>query len=153
MVYQITNFTITLNLTNYTLLNGWMILTFDAALTFPNSANAYCLVNSNNGLCTLASNPIRANISVSSATLVYVININNIRNPSSTQFFSFNASVTDSNSISYYYMQSPYYQAATPYPLIATVTTSNCTNFASNLLNVSFAYLPFVPSSGVIRDS
>ena len=103
VVYQVTTFTITLNLTNYTLLNGWMSLSFASALTLPSPTNTYCLVNSNNGLCSLtSSSPIKFNISVSSTTLVYVISINNVRNPQSTQLYSFSISIADLSGISYY---------------------------------------------------
>jgi hypothetical protein len=154
MVYQATNFTIGLNFSGYSLLNGWMTILMDSSITLLDSSNTFCLVNSNNGACTLplVNGSIVANISISAQTQLYSIAINNLRNPTSTKYFSFKVSIFDINSLVYYTLISSNYQITTPYQVTPQVSSSNCMNSASNNVTITFPYLPFMPTTGLIID-
>ena len=113
MVYHNTNFTMVLNLSGYSLIDGWMLINFDSAITMPDTSNPYCLVNGNNGLCVITiANSIRANITIDKDVLVYTININGLRNPQSTQYYAFVVTLTDPNATVYYTLTSSNYQAS-----------------------------------------
>jgi len=154
MVYDTTNFTITLNFTNYSLVNGWMIIKFDSVITLLDSSNPFCLVNGNNGICTLTSSnsSLIANISVNLLTSIYVIAINNLRNPNSTKLYSIQVTLSNFNNIIYYTIVSSNFQATQPYPITPQVTSQNCNNSQSNTLNIGFPFLPFQPTNALIID-
>jgi hypothetical protein len=154
MVYDTTNFTITLNLTNYSLVNGWMILKFDPIMTLIDSTNPFCLVNGNNGMCnlTLSNDSLMANISVSLLTSIYVVTINNLRNPNSSKFYSIQAALSNINNIVYYTIVSSNFQATQPYLITPQVTSQNCNNSQSNTLKIVFPFLPFQPTNALMID-
>lgn len=131
-----------------------MTILFDPAISLLNPSNKFCIVNGNNGACslTVTNGSILANITVSSSTAIYSIVINNLRNPVSTQFFNFQVSIADTNNLPYYTLLSNNYQAATALLLTPQVTSSNCTNSASNVLAVTFPFLPFLPSGALVVD-
>jgi hypothetical protein len=66
MVYQLSNFTMSLDFRNYSLVDGWLVVDFDSAVSMPDMSNPYCLVNGNNGQCnlSLSSGALRANVAI-----------------------------------------------------------------------------------------
>lgn len=153
-VYQPTNFTLAFNFAGYSLLNGWMMVAIDPSITLLDPTATLCIVNANNGACTLSllNGSISANISISSLVQVYSVVVNNLRNPNSTKYFSFRAAIYDVNNLPYYSLVSNPYQVSTAYPLTPQASSSNCTNSAPNTLTLLFPYLPFTPSSAVMVD-
>jgi len=160
VVYSSSNYSLMMDFSNHSLLDGWMLLQFSPILTLLDPSNPYCLVNGINGQCSLtlsnstsvSNSFITANISISKTTSVYYISVNNLRNPNSTAFFSFKGTVNDLNGLTYYSIDSSNYRSGIPYALAASATSSNCTNSQANNLTLSFSFLPFTPSSAVITD-
>jgi hypothetical protein len=131
-----------------------MTIQMDSSITLLNPNNTICLVNGNNGACTLAlvNNSIIANVSITAITTFYTIVINNLRNPSSTKHFSFRVSILDVNNFVYYTLLSSVYQVTTPFLVVPQVTSSNCTNSAINTLTITFPFLPFTPTNALLID-
>ncbi len=153
IVYSNTNFTLTLNFLNYSLINGWMIIEFDPNIVLLDPSNPYCLSNGNNNCITSTSNGyIRLNITVSQSITVYIVNINNLRNPNSTKFFNFKVKLTNIDGLVYYTLTSPSYQASKPYQLTPTVNSSSCLNSQSTIVTINFPFLPFTPLQAVTVD-
>ena len=100
----------------------------------------------------MLSGAIRANVTVNSSVTVYAVQVNNLRNPSSTRYFNFKVELTDSNNVAYYSLTSPNYRASTPYTIAPQSSVSNCTNFQSASLSVSFPFTPFQPTNATIVD-
>lgn len=154
VVYGISNYTMTLNLSGYSLVNGWMTIKFDLSVALLDPASPQCLSNGDSAACvvTYGSGYILTNTSVSSGISLYAITLSNCRNPPSTRYFNFQVSLTDKANLVYYTLSSPYFQASTPFAITPSVTSSSCTNLQSNTVTVTFPYLPFAVSSGLIVD-
>lgn len=154
MIYSIGNYTMTLNFSGYSLVKGWMTIKFDSSVTLLDPSSPQCTSNGDSAACSVdyTSGYIITNTSISESTSLYTIVLANCRNPTSTRYFSFKVSLTDSNNQVYYTLTSPYFQASTPYPLTPSVSSSSCTNGQLNTLSVNFPYLPFTPTSGFIVD-
>ena len=96
VVYSATNLTFTLSFNNYSLVKGYMIINFDTALTHIDPSSPICLVNGNNGPCVIGSStPIVATVAVDSGTAEYIVVVNNVRNPQSTQYYHFALTLQD----------------------------------------------------------
>jgi len=110
-------------------------------------------VNGNNGACTITNDSvIIAKVVIQQSIPVSVITINNLRNPKSTQYYSFNVKLTNAAGLTYYSLVSPNYQATVPYTIIPQITSSTCINNQPNTLTVTFPYLPFSPLNCVLID-
>lgn len=96
----------------------------DSSITLLDPANYVCLVNGNNGACTITvvNASISVNVSISAITQFYTININNLRNPASTKYFSFKVNVYDINNLVYYTLTSTNYGVTFTYQITPMVT-------------------------------
>jgi hypothetical protein len=131
-----------------------MIVAMDPSITLLDPSTTICIVNGNNGACTLTvvNGSITANISISSLVQVYTVVVNNMRNPTSTKYFSFRVAVYDITNLPYYTLLSSNYQVTTPFTITPQETSNNCMNSAPNTLSIVFPYLPFTPSSALMVD-
>lgn len=96
-----------------------MVVAIDPSITLLDPSTTICIVNGNNGACSLAvvNGSITANISISSLVQVYAVVMNNLRNPTSTKYFSFRVAIYDINNLPYYTLLSSNYQVTAPYAI------------------------------------
>ena len=153
VVYANSNYSLNLNFTNQSLINGWMVINFSPLVTLLDPNNPFCLLNGLNGQCSISQvGAIRANVSISQSINAYVVTVNNLRNPNSTAYFGFQVQLTDSTGLAYYTLSSSNYQASTPYTIVPQVSRTSCTNGQSSTLTVTFPFIPFSPSTATVVD-
>lgn len=152
VVYASANYTLRLDFSSQTLLDGFMIILFDSSVVQLDSSASNCIVNSNGGSCTTSTinGTLQANITIVRTILIYSVVISALRNPPSTRPYNLKISLTDSAGLPYYQLTSPNYQASQPAVIQPTASLSACTNSMATTLQISFSYLPFLPAGAFL---
>lgn len=146
-VFGLGTFTISYNLTNYNFRSGKLVTIFPYRITVENFGTASCIVNQVPA-CELKKNyPFEISINIEPGTMIYQIQISNVRNPKTTEEFYLIAKLYDSNG-RYYDQFTSYQQQANLLYILNPVrhfsySTSSCQNYADNQLSLSIYSMPF----------